>query len=86
MRRFDFEENNDENKDDVDKFFDENNEDDISDMQIELSFAYRDLNQKLLSNVIQVCQKSFFWRFYSLTTRLMIIRVAYENLKKLEEE
>lgn len=85
MRRFDFEENNDENKDDVDKFFDEN-EDEVSDVQIELSFAYRDLNQKLLSNVIQVCQKSLFWRFYSLTTRLMMIRVAYENLKKLEEE
>ena len=83
MRRFDF----DENEDDVDKFFDENAEnDDVSEMQIELSFAYRDLNQKLLKNVIKVCEKSFWWKFYSLTTRLMMIRGTYENLKKLEEE
>ena len=83
MRRFDF----DENEDDVDKFFDENAEnDDVSEMQIELSFAYRDLNQKLLKNVIKVCEKSFWWKFYYLTTRLMMIRGTYENLKKLEEE
>lgn len=84
MRRFEFEDNENDDEKDVDKFFSE--EDDTGDIHIDFSLAYRDLNQKLLFNAIRVCEKSIFWKFYSLSTRLAKIRTAYEDLKKLEEE
>lgn len=99
MRRFDYDENEDY-QDGVDNFFDEEDEDfedvtpewtkamveeDIKIQQLHVSLAYRELNDRLLANAIQVVENSFWWKFYSLSTRLKMISQAYETLKTLEE-
>ena len=97
MRRFNYDEN-DEYREDVDKFFGEDQQD-ISDaeykaimeqeqaiQQLQIRFVYRDLNHRMLRTAIRMCEKSFWWWFYSHNTRLKMIDKAYKQLRKLEEE
>jgi hypothetical protein len=96
MRRFNYDDN-EEYREDVDKFFGEENQEVdeqfgdvdyeermIQDLQID--FAYRDLNHRLLRTAIRICEKSFLWWFFSQNTRLKMIEKAYETLRDLEEE
>jgi hypothetical protein len=97
MRRFNYDEN-EEYREDVDKFFSEEGGD-ISDeqykaimeeemqlQQLQVRFVYRDLNHRVLRSAIRMCEKSFWWWFYSQDTRLRMIDRAYKRLRKLEEE
>jgi hypothetical protein len=43
------------------------------------------LNQKLIAKSIKVCEKSFFWKFYSLQTQLSMISKVYFQLRDLQE-
>jgi uncharacterized protein YpuA (DUF1002 family) len=98
MRRFNYEEN-DEYRDDVDKFFNEEPQDDVTDEQLkaimeeemameqmQVNFVYRDLNHRVLRIAIRSCEKSFWWWFCSQNTKLKMIEKAFRYLKKLEEE
>lgn len=100
MRRFDYEQN-DEYREDVDNFFggEENNaslelpvelknmlEEEQAMQQLQLHFAYREINHRILRTAIKVCERSFWWRFRSLNTRLKMIATAYKKLKRLEEK
>lgn len=99
MRRFNYEDN-DEYREDVDKFFSEDmggQSDNLDDYRkimesesffedVQVTVVYRDLNHRLLRAAVRVCEKSFWWRFRSLDTRLKQINAVYEQLKKLEEE
>jgi hypothetical protein len=52
----------------------------------QLDLASVDLNQKLLAESIKMLERSWFWRFYSLETKLVKIRKTYEDLTRLMEE
>lgn len=60
------------------------NESIFEDMQVQI--VYRDLNHRILRAAVRVCEKSFWWRFLSIDTRLKHIDATYKHLKKLEEE
>lgn len=96
MRRFNNEDNDD--REDVDNFF--NGSEDIltpeeykklaeeeqAIQHAQLAVVYRDLNRRLLARAISMCEKSFWWRFYSLETQLNRVSAVYKSLRKLEEE
>jgi hypothetical protein len=97
MRRFNYEDNEDF-REDVDKFFNEKGESGITEEQfkaimeeetiqeLQIKFVYRDLNHRLLRTAIRTCEKSFWWWFRSQDARLKMIEKAYETLRILEEE
>ena len=97
MRRFNYDDN-EEYREDVDKFFAEGQEDlspeqykaimeqEMAIEQLQIRFVYRDLNHRVLRTAIRMCEKSFWWWFYSQDTRLRMIDRAYKRLRKLEEE
>ena len=91
MRKFDYDDN-EEFRDDVDKFFNEeaakyeemvNEELAIQEAQIEV--AYRELNHRTLRAAVRICEKSWFWGFYSVNTRMRMISDVYLKLKNLED-
>lgn len=98
MRRFNYDEN-EEYREDVDKFFSEEGNGDLTDaqykaimeeeqhmQQLQIRFVYRDLNHRVLRSAIRMCEKSLWWWFYSQDTRLRMIDRAYRRLRKLEED
>jgi predicted metal-dependent hydrolase len=98
MRRFDYDNNDDEYREDVDKFFNEEDEDDneharyeelveeeLALQEAQLDVAFRELNHRTLRASIRICEKSFWWSFYSVKTRMKMINEAYSRLKKMEE-
>ncbi len=50
---------------------------------IQLDLVDFDLQQKLLSKAIKMCEKSFWWRFKSNTSRLVKINETYHILKSI---
>lgn len=97
MRRFNYEDN-EEYREDVDKFFAEGKDamsedeiyktmlDDDDVTQQQMQFVDRDLNHRVLRSAIRLCEKSFWWRFYSHETRLNMVEKTYKMLKQLEDE
>jgi hypothetical protein len=96
MRRFNYDEN-EEYREDVDKFFSEEGqmddaqykaimEEEMQMQQLQIRFVYRDLNHRVLRSAIRMCEKSLWWWFYSQDTRLRMIDRAYKRLRKLEED
>lgn len=98
MRRFNYDEN-DEYREDVDKFFNGQSESEIGDeqykaiveeemaiQQLQIRFVQRDLNHRILRMAIRTCEKSIWWWFCRYTTKLKMIDAAYKQFRKLEEE
>ena len=99
MRRFNYEEN-DEYREDVEKFFSE--DEDVADLSdeeykaimqeeqaiqhIQLNFVQRDLNHRMLKSAIRTCEKWFWWRFCSQNTRLKMIQETYDQFRMLEDD
>ena len=94
MRRFDYDEN-EEYREDVDKFFEADNEispgqfnsiireeNEIQELQLE--FVNRDLNYRILRSAIKMCEKTFFWSFRSHISRLNMIKETYNRFRELE--
>jgi len=100
MRRFNYEDNNEEYRKEVDNFFrDIGNESDITQEEYEAimreeqeyvdlqhQIIRQELNHRLLRTAIRMVENSFWSRFYSFGTRLQMIDKAYRKLKKLEEQ
>ena len=101
MRRFNYDDN-EEYREDVDKFFSEEQcegEGELSDeqykaimeeeqaiQQLQIRFVHRDLNHRILRTAIRTCEKSIWWWFCRHTTKLKMIDDAYKQLRKLEGE
>jgi len=99
MRRFNYDDN-DEYREDVDKFFsEEQGEGDLSDeqyeaimeeeraiQQLQIRFVNRDLNHRMFRMAIRTCEKSIWWWICRNATKLKMIENAYKHLRKLEEE
>ena len=50
---------------------------------MELELVEREIDLKMLKLAIEMSEKSFWWRFYSLETRLRIIAKSYLIFKSL---
>ena len=91
MRRFDYDDN-DEFREDVDKFLNDNADkyeqlvqEEIAMQEAQLDIAHREINVKIFRTAIRVCEKSWFWAFYSLNTRLRMINETVKRLRRLED-
>lgn len=49
----------------------------------ELALVEGNIQRKLLITTIRMLEKSFFWRFYSLKTKLAMINQAYDEFKTM---
>jgi len=53
-----------------------------------LHLLEKKISDRILNRSIRVCEKSFFWRFYSINSKISTISRVYENfinLLKIEE-
>ena len=97
MRQFNYDDN-DEFREDIDKFFDGNNDDEnesgnyddlikeeLAIQEARLDVQHREIDYKMMRTAIRVCEKTFLWSFYSIPTRMKMISETYRKLRKLEE-
>lgn len=82
----DFDDNDDDapDMDDDDDFFDDPYDKAVRMAEIEVAEA--EVKCKLLIEVIRMLEKSFFWKFKSLKTKLKMIEESYRNFSQLIEE
>jgi len=90
MKRFN--QDDDEFREESDRFFNENAsryeelvEEEIAMQEAQIDIAHREIDNRLFRTAVRVCEKSFFWSFYSLGTRLKMITETVKRLRKLEE-
>jgi len=93
MRRF-FEDEGDEFRDEVDRMFGDDDDDDNEGhmegdyhgeivQMLQLDMVEYDLNLRLLSLSIKMAEKSFCWRFFSVNTKLKRIKSIYHAFDAL---
>lgn len=98
MRRFDYDDD-DDYREDVDNFFDGEEQPDITPeeyrsliedeqviQQLQIEMVSRELNDRLMFKAIKMLEKSFWWRFYSLDTRLKMIEKTFNKMKSISED
>lgn len=79
-------------EDDFDEFY-ENDYRDLLNQQnalegFHLHLMEKNISEKVLSRSIKVCENSFFWKFYSINSKLSAINKVYDsfiNILKIEE-
>lgn len=94
MKRYDFEEDDDE--DDFDSF--EQDEQSITPQEYKdiledeqaiqhenIELTYQALNQRLIDRAYKICKNSFWFKFYNLDTQLKKISMVFNKLKDLQE-
>lgn len=101
MRRFNYDDSNEEYRREVDRFFGEiggeeailTPEEYEAAMQeeqaiynLQQKLVQQELNHRLLRTAIRMVDNSFWSKFYSLGTRLQMIDKVFKRLKKLEEQ
>jgi len=96
MRRFDFEED-DSDREEVERFLNSDSqdylitpeeykailEDEMTLYEVKFRDAERKLRHKMLLYSVRLLRNSFFWRFYSLNTKLNQIEKVYDRLFSL---
>lgn len=100
MRRFDYDDNEDY-REDVDNFFDGEGDEaegitpeeyrsivkeEQQMQQMQLGLVHRELNDRLMFKTIKMLERGFWWRFYSVDTKLKMIEKAYRRMKKINEK
>lgn len=93
MRRFNYEDN-EEHREDVDKFFSESNlneqdwqnlndiaADELALQEYQLKLENQEANIRLLRIAIRICENSIWWKFYGSKARLDMILDVFEGLK-----
>lgn len=86
MRYFDYDNEGDDEKDDIDNFFGENSEKDFQFIDLGDDLEKLRLNQKMLKFIIKTLEKSFFWKFKSNKTKIDEIAEMYLVFSKLTKE
>lgn len=76
-----------EEEDDFDEFY-ENDYKNLLNQQnalegFHLHLLEKKISDRVLNRSIRVCEKSFFWKFYSINSKLTKISKVYENLINL---
>lgn len=72
----------------------EEDEDDLEDMRFMMPDSseliamtqMEDPNHYLLNYALKICEKSIFWRFTGVSSRLKMIDTVFHSIKKLTEE
>tara|TARA_Y100000034_G_scaffold100478_1_gene123898 strand:+ start:296 stop:553 length:258 start_codon:yes stop_codon:yes gene_type:complete len=76
--------NGDEGKDEIESFFDETMEDQQQYIQVlESQLDAKETNRKLLAQAIRISEKSFFWKFFSLSRKLNIVKKTYVHFVEM---
>lgn len=95
MRRFNFDdEETGPDNEEVDRFFEdpefdltpEEYEALVNQQQLQAELIQQELNQRLLLRAIKMLEKSFFWKFYSFSTRLKMIEKTYQSFFKIQKK
>lgn len=92
MRKFYFDENFEEEDDEDDENQmreDQMHEDQIHEDQIamaQMDLFEIEMNKKILIMAIKICEKSFFWPFYSCVRKLNLIKTSYNKLIEILSE
>lgn len=95
MRNFNYDENEDF-REDIDKFFEQDGEsgaesyddflkEEFAIQEAKIAIQNRDVNIRLMRTAVRICEKTFLWCFYSIPTRMRMISETYKKLKKLED-
>lgn len=82
MRKFYFEDNFDDDEEEIAE--NEIHEDQVAMAQIDLFEL--ELNKKILIMAVKICEKSFFWKFYSCYRKLKLIEDSYNKILKILNE
>lgn len=96
MRNFNYDDN-EEFQPEIDNFFDEEDDEEYDGEEffgekseiiraMELELVESHINLKILQTAIKTCEKKWFWRFYSLPTKLKHIAKAYVTFERLLSE
>lgn len=101
MRRFDYDDN-EEHREEVDRFFggepEDNGEfltpeeyksfiDENRELQrASFDLAVRDVEDRFLFRIVKMLERSFWWRFYSHETRMKMIEKTYKRMKRISEK
>lgn len=95
MRKFDYDNNEEEFRDEVDKFFNDGEEIQPKFLNgpvhyVEPNFLehkslildQKELNLKVYRTAVKIAENSFWWKFYSSDTRLNIINKIYKDIEE----
>jgi hypothetical protein len=98
MRRFNYEDN-EEHREDVDKFFSESNmseqdwqnlndlaADELAQHEMQIRLANQDSNIRLLRMAQRICETSVWWAYMSHKKRMDMLVDTYETLKLASNE
>ena len=98
MRRFNYEDN-EEHREDVDKFFSESNlseqdwqnlndlaADELAQHEMQIRLANQDSNIRLLRMAQRICETSAWWSYMSHKKRMEMLVDTYETLKLASNE
>ena len=87
MRKFNYDDESDESRREVDNFLQDDvriqDENDIIESQID--FVKVDFNYRVLRAAIKFCENTFLWKFIPIETRLSMLEKAYSKLKELKD-
>ena len=94
MREYNYDE---EDKNDIDKFWQEGGDDDDDDgpdeisksdflAAMEIDLLEKEIDLKILKSSLKMLEKSFWWRFCNFETRLKRIAKTYLIFKKLTKK
>lgn len=96
MKRFNFEtDGEDEFDDDHNEYDDDNDENESNNfldsqmlaIQMEQNFLLeQEIQTKLLEESIKICSTSWFWSFTSLKSKIIKIKNAFEEIKKMIQD
>lgn len=93
MKRYDFDEDDDE---EFESYDDDNKpitpqeykdllEDEQAIQHQNIELTYQALNQKLIEKAYKICKNSFWFKFYTLDTQLEKISIVFNKLRDLQE-
>lgn len=95
MRHLDYDpedEKFDEGDEDMENFNDEDEEiykamkqEELELKHVEIAFMDRSFNDRLIFKATKMLERGFFWKFYSLDTKLKLIEKVYKKIKKIAE-
>lgn len=79
-----YEENEDESSQkEVEYFFDEPDDQDRYLDMMEAGLTAKEIDQKMLEISLKMVEKSFFWRFYSVQTKIRKVLEVYITLNQI---
>lgn len=83
MRKFEADDSDDAQKEEVENFFEEQDDQDRYLEMMQAGLVAKDIDQKLLKTSLKIVEKSFFWRFRSIPSKLRRLIEVYLTLQEI---